>query len=187
MKTVSLLLISIALVVFSGFSGDRSSNPKREVAQPRNLPSSPTGGATIPIDFSQAGPREVEDKTEATVARDYSRAWRDLERALEQNRTDLLASSFTGIAQEKLAARITGQRKAGLSTRYVDHGHRAQAVFYSPEGSAIQLRDAVQLEIQILDGGTVISRQSVTLNYLAIMTATQDGWRVRLLQEAAGQ
>jgi hypothetical protein len=146
-------------------------------------PAKPSSGQSIRIDFSTAGPREVEDKTETSLTRDYTRAWHAMETALAQNQASLLGESFTGIAQEKLAGRIAAQQRSGLHTRYTDRAHRVQAIFYSPDGSAMQLRDAVQLEVEILDGSTVLSRQNVTLNYLALMTATQDGWRVRLLQE----
>jgi hypothetical protein len=175
------LLSGFAVFLLTGFSGDRSS-PKPTSSMPAASVSKPA----LAIDFSQAAPREVEEKTEATVARDYSRAWHDLSNALAQNRADLLAGSFTGFAQERLASRIAAQRKAGLSTHYIEHGHRVQAIFYSPEGSAIQLRDAVQLEMQVLDGSSIISSQNATVNFVILMTATQDGWRVRLLQEAPG-
>ena len=169
------LAMAALCISLCGFSA--STTPAKPAA------SAPAGGVQVQIDFSAAVPRDVEEKTEASVTRDYGRAWQDMTRALEQNRASLLAASFTGIAQEKLAVRIAAQQHAGLSTRYIDHGHRAQAVFYSPDGSAMQLHDSVQLEIQLLEGSSVISRQSVTLNYLALVTATQDGWRVRLLQE----
>ena len=178
MKRTAFLFCALALgLLLCGFA---DTNPA-----PNRAPK-PSGGQSIQIDFSAAGPREVEDKTVTSLTRDYTRAWHAMETALEQNQASLLGESFTGIAQEKLAARIAEQRHSGLSARYVDRAHRVQAVFYSPDGSAMQLRDAVQLEIEILDGSTVLSRQNVTLSYLTLMTATQDGWRVRLLQEVPG-
>ena len=165
-------------LLLCGFS-DTKSAPAR-VAAASQAPA-------IQIDFSSAAPRDVEEKTETSVSRDYARAWQAMQQALEQNRASLLGEAFTGIAQEKLAGRIAAQLHAGLRTRYTPHGHHAQAIFYSPDGSAMQLRDAVQLELEVLDGSSVLSRQNVTVTYVALMTATQDGWRVRLLQEVPAE
>ena len=124
----------------------------------------------------------MEDTTSRAIVRDYGRAWRDLSQALEQNRADLLGGSFVGIARDRLAAEIAAQSKAGLRTRYIDRGHKVQAVFYSPEGSAMQLRDVAQYEIDLLDGNDVVAKQDVTVNYLALMTVAEDRWKVRVLQ-----
>jgi hypothetical protein len=144
----------------------------------------PAGNPKVALDISATSPRQVEDSTERAIVRDYGRAWHDMADALQQNRTDLLPASFVGIAQQKLADRISSQQKAGLSTRIVDHGHRVQAVFYSPEGSSMELRDTAQLELQVLDGGSVVSTQNLTANYIALMTVAEDRWKVRVLQEA---
>src|SRR5438552_14618234 len=69
-----------------------------------SAPAAPTGtGVNIQLDSSPATPRQVEDTTEKAIVRDYGNAWSALTRALEQNRTDLLSASFTGVAQDKLA------------------------------------------------------------------------------------
>jgi hypothetical protein len=107
--------------------------------------------------------------------------------ALENNNAGNLASGFTGGAQERLAARVKQQLHAGLRTRYVDHGHKLQAVFYSPEGSAMQLHDTAKLEEQILDGDTVVSSRDITASYVVLMTVGEDRWKVRLLQELPSQ
>jgi hypothetical protein len=164
-------------LVLCGFSDTKSTAPA--------VPAS--SAPTIQIDFSNAGPREVEDKTESSVSRDYARAWHAMQQALEQNQASALGESFTGIAQERLAARIAQQRPSGLHTRYNNVSHHVQATFYSPDGSAMQLRDAAQVDLEIMDGSTVLSRQKATINYVTLMTATQDGWRVRLLQEVPAQ
>jgi hypothetical protein len=94
----------------------------------------------------------------------------------------VLNGSFVGIARDRLAAEVAAQSKGGLRTRYIDRGHRVQAVFYSPEGSAMQLRDVAQYEIDVLDGGDVVAKQNVTVNYLALMTVAEDRWKVRVLE-----
>jgi hypothetical protein len=127
--------------------------------------------------------RPVEELTKTAVARDYAKAWRTLARALEQNRADLIDNDFVGVADEKFAAAIAGQAKAGLHTRYVDHGHTVDVLFYSPEGLSIQLRDTAQLERQVLDGDKVIHSEQVTRHYISLMTPTEVRWKVRLLQE----
>ena len=148
-------------------------------------PNAPTGaGVDVQLDSSAATPRQAEDTTEKAIVRDYGNAWSALARALEQNRADLLGASFTGVAQEKLAERIRQQKANGLRTRYVDRGHKLEAIFYSPEGSAMELRDTAKLEIEYLDGETVVGREQVTAHYVALMTVAEDRWKVRLLQAA---
>jgi len=56
------------------------------------------------------------------------------------------------------------------------------AFFYSPNGDAIQLRDNVQLEIQVFDGTKMIRQEQVGLHYLVIMTPAADRWVVRSLE-----
>jgi hypothetical protein len=107
--------------------------------------------------------------------------------ALENNNAANLASGFTGDARERLATRVQQQRRAGLRVRYVDHGHKLQAVFYSPEGSAMQLHDTAKLEEQILDGDSVISSREVTASYVVMMTVGEERWKVRLLQGLPAQ
>ena len=82
-----------------------------------------------------------------------------------------------------MKSRLEGQQKNGLRTRLIDRGHKLEAVFYSPEGSAMQLRDTAQLEIQVLNGGQVIHSEQTTLHYIALMTTAEDRWKVRLLEE----
>jgi hypothetical protein len=61
-----------------------------------------------------------------------------------------------------------------------------QATFYSPEGSAVQLQDTTQLEVQILDGNTVVSTQTVTRKYIGVVTVVEDSWKVRVLDGVPG-
>ncbi len=136
----------------------------------------------ITINVQNAGPRQVEDTTQKAVARDYAAAWQAMTEALDKNRTDLLAGNFVGDAADKLTSTIKQQQQSGLHRRYVDKGHSVQAVFYSPEGSALELRDTASVQIQLLDGDKVLSSQDTTVHYVAILTAAETSWKVRVLQ-----
>ena len=140
-------------------------------------------GPTVELNASGAQPRQVEDVTEKAITRDYANAWKIMETALSENRTDQLGGGFAGIAQDKLEKRIEGQRASNLRTRIIDRGHKLEAIFYSPEGSALQVRDTAQLEIEYLDGSSVVHREQVTQKYLALLTVGEDRWKVRVLEE----
>jgi hypothetical protein len=141
------------------------------------------------VDFNAAaaGPRQVEDTTEKAVARDYSRAWNSMITALSENRADVLDADFVGVALDNLRERISQQQQSGLHTRYIDRGHKLEAIFYSPEGSAIQLRDTAQFQVQFLDGSNVVHEEQRTENYTVVMTAAANRWKVRVLQSSIGQ
>ncbi len=140
------------------------------------------GSPSVSVNVSQAAPREVEDTTERSVARDYSAAWQAMADALEQNRADLLAANFIGTADEKLTAGIEAQRKNGLHQHIVDKGHSVSVIFYSQEGSAMELHDTAQLELQVLDGNKVIHSEDATVHYVALLTAAENSWKVRVLE-----
>ncbi len=124
-------------------------------------------------------PRQLEDKTEASVIRDYKSAWQNLAGAMEQNRADLLDASFVGFAHDKLGKAIDDQKKNGLRRRYIDHGHKLEAVFYSYDGSAMQLKDTANVEVELMDGDKVVSSQPGTIFYMVLMTPAEDSWKVR--------
>lgn len=136
----------------------------------------------IQLTTTNAGPREVEETTAQAVARDYAKAWQAMSAAREQNRPDLLAGMFTGYAQDELTRAIKDQQTANVRTRYTDRGHKLEAVFYSQEGSALQLRDTAQVTIEVLDGNNVVRTEDATINYLVLMTPGADHWQVRKLQ-----
>ncbi len=187
-RAVMAVLVALAIVVLgvalrAGTASD-DKQPPTAIALP-TLPSN--SGITVELDASAATPRLLEDTTQKAIVRDYGNAWAVMANALENNRSDNLASGFTGTAQQRLAARVQQQRHAGLRTRYVDHGHKLQAVFYSPEGSAMQLHDTAKLEEQILDGDTVVSSRDLTASYVVLMTVGEERWKVRLLQELPSQ
>ena len=144
------------------------------------------GRPDVTLDIQNATPRQVEDTTQKAVVRDYAAAWQALAGALEQDRPDLLGTNFVGTANEKLAQTISQQRKAGLHQRYVDKGHDVTAIFYSPEGSAIELQDTAQLQIQVLDGDKVLHSEDVTVHYVALLTAAENSWKVRVFEAVPG-
>ena len=142
----------------------------------------PSTGIQVEMATTNATPREVEDTTQAAIIRDYSAAWKAMEASLDSNQDAGLAAVFTGNALEQIQERMTQQKKAGLHTRFTDRGHQLDAVFYSPEGSAMQLHDTARLEIQTLEGEKVIHSETATLHYVILMTVAEDRWKVRLLQ-----
>src|ERR1700751_749139 len=121
-------------------------------------------------------PRPIEDLTQKSITRDYAYAWKTLTMALDQNRPDLLDSYFTGFAKNNFSQLIADQRRTGVHVHYLDRGHKLNAVFYSPVGDAMQLRDQADLEIQVLDGSKTIHREQATLHYLVLMTPGADRW-----------
>ncbi len=143
----------------------------------------PPKGPRVQLDTSKAGPREVEDQTKDSITRDYGKAWEALGRALEENRPDLLRSDFVGYAQDRWIQTVKAQKTAGLSRRILDQGHHVQVIFYSPDGSAMQLRDTAQLEVQYRDGSKVVHSEKLSAQYLVLMTPAENSWKVRVLQE----
>lgn len=128
------------------------------------------------------GPRSLETQTKAAVIRDYLQAWGSFSRAFEQNRADILDADFVGVAREKLEDTIREQAKLGIQTHYRDGAHDIQLVFYSPEGLSLQLVDAVEYDVQILDHEKVLTTQHVRTRYVAVLTPTEVRWKVRVFQ-----
>src|SRR3954451_4536547 len=144
-------------------------------------------GGKMSLDVSKAEPRQVEEATQQAIVRDYGKAWQNMATALEENRADLLAASFTGFAKDKLTQAIDEQKKNGLKRKYIDRGHKLQVVFYSVEGSAMELRDTAQVEIQLMDGSKVVHSEQATVNYVALLTPTENSWKVRMLEAEGGR
>jgi len=140
-------------------------------------------GPKVQLNIANSQPREMEETTTKSISREYTTAWKTLADALANNRPDRIGASFVGTAEDELRKQIAEQKKSGLSTRIVDHGHKLDVVFYSPEGSVMQLRDTAQLERQYLEGGKVVHSETVTQNYVVLMAVTGDRWKIRLLQE----
>ena len=141
----------------------------------------------VQLNTDNIGPRPIEDLTSKSVPRDYALAWQTLEQALEENQTGLLDGYFTGLAKQDLAQRVNTQTKSEMSTRFTDRGHKLEAVFYSPAGDVMELRDHAQYDMQIMDGGKVIYEEPVSTEYVVLMTPGADRWLVRQLQALDGK
>ena len=141
----------------------------------------------VELNADNIGPRPLEDLTSKSLPRDYAFAWQTMEQALEENRPGLLEGYFTGMAKQDLTQRVNSQIKSGLHMHYEDRGHKLEALFYSPAGDAMQLRDRAQLDVQVLDGGKVIYDEPMTLQYVVIMTPGADRWLVREIQTTMGE
>jgi hypothetical protein len=141
----------------------------------------------VDLNTDNIGPRPIEDLTSKSVPRDYALAWQTMEQAVAQNRPGLLDAYFTGFAKQDLTQRVNSQIKSGLRTRYTDRGHKLDAIFYSPAGDAMELRDRAQLDVQILDGSKVIYEEPMTAEYTVLMTPGADRWLVRQMQATDGK
>lgn len=146
----------------------------------RVLAAAPT--VEVQLTASNTQPRQVEDSTQAAVARDYKAAWQTLATAMEQNRTDQLDTAFVGFARDRFAQAIAQQKENGLRRRYIDHGHKLEAVFYSYDGSALQLKDTANVEVELLDGSKVVGTQTGTVSYVVLMTPAETNWKIRDLE-----
>jgi hypothetical protein len=139
----------------------------------------------VQLDSNKAGPRAVENLTERGIVRDYRLAWTSMSHALESNSLDPLDGPFTGEAKQWLRQTITNQR-SGLSQRYLEQNHKLEAVFYAPEGDAIELHDTAQYRLQLLDGGKLIYEEPMIVHYVVLMTPSADRWMVRQLEAVPG-
>jgi hypothetical protein len=137
----------------------------------------------VHLDADGLAPRSIEQLTGTSIVRYYSEAWRTMESSLESSRADGLGEQFNGFAKERLSKRIADQNQTGVHVRIVDHGHQLKAIFYSTDGTAMQLIDRAQLEIQTYDGGKLLDSENVPHEYMVIMTPGADRWYVRDLEE----
>lgn len=128
------------------------------------------------------GSRPVEKQTEASVIRDYLESWKSLESALDSNQASLLDANFVGTARDKLAHTIEEQSQLGIHSRYTARSHDLQIIFYSPEGSSIELVDTVEYDQQVLHQQKVLTAKPVHQRYLVVLTPSEVRWRVRILQ-----
>jgi hypothetical protein len=128
------------------------------------------------------GSRPVESQTEAAVVRDYLASWDSLRVALDQNQVAPLDAYFVGTARDKLVSTVEEQTKLGIHARYQARSHDMQFVFYSPEGSSIQLIDTVEYDEQVLDHNKVLTTKPIRERYLVVLTPSEVRWRVRIFQ-----
>jgi hypothetical protein len=136
----------------------------------------------VQLNVDHATPREVDDTVQQAIARDYASAWQALASALNNNNVAALNDNFIGFAQDKLTHRIHDQQQAGLKTRIIDRGHKVDAIFYSTDGAAIELRDTATLETEILEGNTVVHSDQAQVHFYVVMTGAEDRWKVRVLE-----
>jgi len=139
----------------------------------------------VQLNVKNAQPREVEDVTQTAIVRDYTLAWQAISTSLANNTLQPLNENFAGFALDKLTQRVKDQKQNGLTTRIIDHGHKVDAIFYSQDGAAIELKDTASIETQVLDGGTVIHTDQAQIHYYAVMTGAEDRWKVRVLESTA--
>jgi hypothetical protein len=140
---------------------------------------------SVQLNVKNAQPREVEEVTQNAILRDYTLAWQGIGTALANNTLQPLNENFSGFALDKLTQRVKDQKQNGLSTRIIDRGHKVEALFYSPDGSAVELKDTASIETQVLSGGTVIHSDQAQIQYYAVMTGAEDRWKVRVLENSA--
>ena len=140
---------------------------------------------SVQLEVKNAQPRAVEDVTQNAIVRDYTLAWQAIGTALANNSLQPLNDNFAGFALDKLTQRVKDQKQNGLTTRIIDRGHKVDAIFYSPDGAAIELKDTASIETQVLDGGKVIHSDQAQIQYYAVMTGAEDRWKVRVLESAA--
>ena len=129
-----------------------------------------------------AAPRAMESRTQQSIVRDYTYAWKNLADAFDQNSPDLLNGYFTSTAQKELATVVAEQQKSGLRTQYLNQSHKLDIVFYAPEGDVMELHDTAEFDFQLLDGGKVIHNDHEVLHYVVLLTPGADRWVVRQLQ-----
>ena len=136
----------------------------------------------VQVEAHAVGPRALEEQTKTAVVRDYLQAWKSMSEALQQNRVDVLDTSYLGLAKEKLAEAVREQQELGIKTSYRDLSHHLKIVFYSPEGLSVQLVDTVEYDMQIVDHEQVLAPQHVRARYIAVLTPTEVRWKVRVFQ-----
>jgi hypothetical protein len=141
----------------------------------------------VQLNADNVSPRPIEDLTGKSIPRDYALAWQTLAQALASNKTGLLDGYFTGSAKQDFTKRINAQIKSGLQTRYTDRGHKLEALFYSPAGDVMELRDHAQFDMQVFDGSKVIYEEPVNAQFMVLMTPGADRWMVRQLQATNGE
>ena len=139
----------------------------------------------VHLDADDLGPRPIEELTGTAIARSYALAWRAMAMALDSDQPLGLGEIFVGDALEQLDHRIADQKQTGVRVHIFDHGHNLKAVFYSTDGTAMQLLDRAELEIQTYDGDKLVDSQTVPHLYVVIMTPGADRWYVRNIEEVS--
>jgi len=136
----------------------------------------------VKLTVESASPRAIESRTEQSIVRDYSTAWKNLAAASEQRTPALLDAYFTGRAKSTLTHELADQQKTKTHVRYLNQTHNLKAVFYSPEGDVMQLQDSAEYQMQIVSEDKVIHDEHVVIQYIVLMTPGADRWVIRQLQ-----
>jgi hypothetical protein len=137
----------------------------------------------VRLDAEGLAPRPIEELTGTMIAHHYALAWHDMAAALESGQVDTLSDEFTGLARDRVKQRISEQDQTGVHVRIVDHGHQLKALFYSSDGTAMQLIDHAQLEVQTFDGDKLLETQTGPHEFMVLMTPGADRWYVRDFEE----
>lgn len=141
----------------------------------------------VKLTVQSVSPRAVEPRTEQSLVRDYTAAWKSLADASENNAPALLDGYFTGAARTNFGREITDQQKIATHIRYLNQTHNLKAVFYAPEGDVMQLQDSAEYQLQIVSGDKVIHDEHVVVQYVVLMTPGADRWMVRQIQAVPAQ
>ena len=141
----------------------------------------------VKLTVESVSPRTVEPRTEQSLVRDYSAAWKSLADASENNAPALLDAYFAGAARTNFGREVTDQKKIGTHIRYLNQVHNLKAVFYAPEGDVMQLQDSAEYQMQIVSGDKVIQDEHVVVQYVVLMTPGADRWMVRQIQAVPAQ
>jgi hypothetical protein len=136
----------------------------------------------VQLDVRNAGPRTLESITQQNLVRHYTNAWQTLASAFDNNASASLGDYFVGPAREQLAEAVTGQKKTGMHSRYLEQRHKVEVVFYAPEGDVVELHDTLECQFQVFDGERSIHDERAVLRYVVLMTPSADRWVVRQLQ-----
>src|SRR6476660_6708724 len=136
----------------------------------------------VKLTVTSVAPRAVEPRTEQSLVRDYTAAWKSLADASETNTPALLDGYFIGTARTNFGREVTDQQKIGTHIRYLHQTHNLKAVFYAPEGDVMQLHDSAEYQMQIVSGDKIIHDEHVVVQYVVLMTPGADRWMIRQIQ-----
>jgi len=136
----------------------------------------------VKLSVESATPRALEARTEQSLVRDYTAAWKSLDEASEKSAPELLNAYFAGGAKITFARELADQQKTGTHVRYLNQVHNLKTVFYAPEGDAMQLQDSAEYQMQVVSDDKVIHDEHVVVQYIVLMTPGADRWVVRQLQ-----
>jgi hypothetical protein len=75
---------------------------------------------------------------------------------------------------------FASQMGSGGMTLHVSHNPSQQ------KNKLAKLQDTAELQIQVLDGDKLLHSEDVTLHDVALMTAAENSWKVRVLEAVPG-